>query len=63
MDNCKRVSLCLVVTMDTARILNFVFSDVLKVLQDLDETTLHTVDILSHFVVRGVAYCGTSPSP
>ena len=27
-------------------------SDILKVLQDLKETSLHSVDILKHFVVR-----------
>lgn len=26
--------------------------DILKVLQDLDETSLHSVEILKHFVVR-----------
>ena len=29
----------------------FFSSDVLKVLQDLDETSLHSVEILKHFVV------------
>ena len=28
------------------------FPDILKVLQDLEETSLHSVDILKHFVVR-----------
>lgn len=30
----------------------FLSSDILKVLQDLKETSLHSVDILKHFVVR-----------
>lgn len=30
----------------------FPASDILKVLQDLKETSLHSVDILKHFVVR-----------
>ena len=34
----------------------YCFSDVLKVLQDLKETSLHSVDILKHFVVRFYFY-------
>lgn len=41
----KNFSMCPVIKM-------FLLADILKVLQDLKETSLHSVEILKHFVVR-----------